>query len=241
MPVVEIFFLSVTQVANSDIPLWTLILCSCYSFFSPPQKRRKLPKPSWVKHAIFSGRNNSAWSEITHLFWWLANPQNPCGYQYLNVRGFCRGFVGLVCQLGFATWLEFSIFESKFLLLMVLFCLAMDFHMLSWSVTAQPAILFLHNVAKLAHWQGYSQSCGLNSVPLLLSSLQKERVLILSSLSCALASVSPRILRWGALLLLSKAFPGIPSLFIYSSSRISEGMNVFVSGTDATNQSSTSF
>lgn len=85
-------------------------------------------------------------------------------------------------------------FESKFLLLMVLFCSAMDFHMLSWSVIAQLAILFLHNVAKLARCQEYSQSCELKSVPLLLQSLQEEKVLILSSLSCAVASVSSRIL-----------------------------------------------
>lgn len=71
-------------------------------------------------------------------------------------------------------------FQSKFLLLMVLFCLAVDFHMLPWSVIAQLVILFLHSVAKLARWQEYSQSCELNSVSLLLTSLEEERVLIFS-------------------------------------------------------------
>lgn len=96
---------------------------------------------------------------------------------------------------------------------MVLFCLAMDFHMLSWSVTAQLAILFLHNVAKLACWQEYSQSCGLNSVPLLLTSLQEERVLILSSLSCALASESSRSLWWGPCCSFAKLSLGYPLFF----------------------------
>lgn len=99
---------------------------------------------------------------------------------------------------------------------MVLFCSAMDFHMLSWSVIAQLAILFLHNVAKLARWQEYSQSCELNSVPLLLNSLQEEKVLILSLVCCGFCQLEDIVMRRPCcpLAKLSLGYPHFFTLFI---------------------------